>query len=180
MFAGWWTSLLNLLGMGAGSPTQAPPAPGGIFRRAWPSWPRVFARKPAAWSRTIKRSAPSWNRVWRYDPMALATESGPAVIAAVSDDRDYAFDCSEAPELASGSGVTISSGEILGGSGLSVGTPAVLAADFDGIPAGDGLSVRISGGAAGTVYPLACRVTLSNGRKFVVPGRLSKVADYAT
>jgi hypothetical protein len=116
--------------------------------------------------------------VWRYDPMALATETGTALIAAVSDDREYAFDCRLAPELATGSGITISSGEILGGSGLTFGEVSVLAAAFDGIPIGKGLSVRAYGGTAGTTYKLACRVTLSNGRKFVVPGRLSKVADY--
>lgn len=110
--------------------------------------------------------------------MSLATQSGPALVAAASDDRDYAFDCSPSPELATGSGITISSGEILGGAGLTVGAVAVLAAEFDGIPSGKGLSVRVSGGNAGTTYKLACRVTLSNGRTFVVPGRMVKVRDY--
>lgn len=149
----------------AGPVTAA--TPGGTFRR--PLW---------AWSRTCKRSLPTLARVWRYNPMALPTESGVALIAAESDDRDYAFDCSLTPELAGGTGVTISSGEILGGSGLTFGSVAVLAAAFDGIPAGKGLSVRISGGEAGEIYAFACRVTLSSGRKVVVPGRLAKVADY--
>ena len=151
---------------------------GGAFRRAPATWPRALARRRETWGRACNRSLPTLARVWRYNPMALPTESGVALIAAVSDDRDYAFDCSAAPELAGGTGVTISSGEILGGDGLTFGSVAVLAAAFDGIPAGKGLSVRISGGDAGVTYKLACRVTLSSGRKVVVPGRLAKVADY--
>ena len=110
--------------------------------------------------------------------MALPTESGAALVAAESDDREYGFDCSKAPELVPGTGIAIASGEILGGTGLSFGTVTVLGTAFDDIPAAKGLSVRISGGIAGTIYKLACRVTLDNGRKFVVPGRLAKVRDY--
>jgi hypothetical protein len=154
--------------------------PGGVFRRTLRTWSRTIARQPVTLDRTFSRSRPTLKRVWRYDPMALATESGEALIAAESDDREYGFDCSHAPELATGTGITISSGAILGGSGLSFGTPTVLAADFDDIPSGKGLSVRIYDGDAGTTYKLAMRVTLSNTRTFVVPGRLKKVADYDT
>lgn len=157
---------------------------GGAFRRSLPTWARVFARSPATLRRTLVRSLPSWSRVWRFDPMALATESGPALTAAESDDRDYGFDCSKAPELADATGITISSGEILASAAtlaaLTIGSVSVLAEDFDDIASGKGLKVRVSGGEAGTVYKLACLVTLSDGREFVVPGRLSKVADYDT
>ncbi len=53
----------------------------------------------------------------------------------------------------------------------------MLAAEFDEIPAGEGLSVRISGG---TTYKLACKATLSTGRVVTIPGRLVKLPDYST
>lgn len=107
--------------------------------------------------------------------MALSTE-GTALIAAESDDREYGFDLTSCPEVAGGAAIV--SAEILGGTGLTIGTPVVLATPFDGIPAGKGVSVRISGGTAGTTYKLAVRVTLDSGRKVVIPGRLAKVRDY--
>lgn len=155
----------------------AEPTPGGVFHRARPSWLRVFRRKSVTLDRTIERAPATLARLWRYSPLALSTESGAPLIAAASDDREYGIDCSAAPELATGTGITISSGAMSGGSGLTFGSPAVLAAAFDDIPSGKGLSVRISGTTTGT-HKFACTVTLSNGRKFVVPGRLVKVADY--
>ncbi len=140
--------------------------PGGAFRRALPTW-----------GRTLSRALPTWQRTWSYRPMALLTE-GAALFAAESDDREYAFDCQHAPELAVGTGITISSGVIVGGSGLTVGSVSVLTAAFDDIPADKGLKVRISGGSAGTTYKLACKATLSNSRVIVVPGRLVKTRDY--
>ncbi|VTR92827.1 unnamed protein product [Gemmata massiliana] len=164
MVGGWINALLNLLGLGGGgSAPGTPGTPGGAFRRALPTWDRSFERALATWGRT-----------WRY-PMGLATE-GVAVVAAEGDDRDYAFDLSKCPEIRAGA--TITGGAIVGGSGLTIGAVSVLAADFDEIPAGQGLTVRISGGTGGTTYKLACRATLSNGRKVTVPGRLVKVRDY--
>lgn len=100
-------------------------------------------------------------------------------IGVVGEDRDYAFDFSKAPELKAGSGITISSAGVLHDAldGLTVGAPTVLTAAFDGIPIGKGVSVRISGFLDDVVYPIACLVTLSNGRKLVAPGRLVGVAD---
>lgn len=157
---------------------EASAPPGGTFRRALPTWRRTVARRPTTWPRTVSRSLPTLARVWRYSPMPLATKTDAQLIAAVSDDRDYGFDLRALPELAAGTGVTITSGELLGGAGLTTEPPVVLDQAFDGIPAGLGLRARISGGTAGVVYQLACRVTLSNGRKVTVPGQLSKVADY--
>ncbi|AMV29277.1 hypothetical protein VT84_33085 [Gemmata sp. SH-PL17] len=167
MVGGWINAFLNLLGLGGGgSAPGTPGTPGGAFRRALPTWGRTLERAPSTWSRT-----------WRYDPMALATE-GVAVVAAESDDRDYAFDLSRCPEIRAGA--TITGGAIVGGSGLSIGTVSVLAAEFDEIPAGEGLSVRISGGTGGTTYKLACKATLSTGRVVTIPGRLVKLPDYST
>lgn len=145
-----------------GGPESVPDAtviPGGKFRR--PTW--------------------SWKRTWRYHPVPneipLTT-----LIGIEGEDRDYAFDFSKAPELKTGSGVTIASAGVLHDAldGLTVGTPTVLAAEFDGIPIGKGVSVRISGFLDDATYPIACLVTLSNGRKLVAPGRLVGVADLET
>lgn len=180
MAQGWFSGALRWLWGRLGNTSAEDTVPGGVFRRAVPTWARVVRRARATWDRTFRRARPTWQRVWRYNPMALVTESGEALQAAASDDREYAFDCSAAPELASGSGITISSGTISGGSGLTFGSVSVLAAEFDGIASGKGLKVRISGGTVGTTHKFACVVTLSNGRVFVVPGRLAKVADYAS
>ena len=148
---------------------------GGTWRRALPTWSRATRRAPDTLRRRTARALPTWSRTWRYSKM-LATETGDALVAAVSDDRDYLFDLRSCPEI--GAGATISSAAITGGSGLTKGAPAVLSVATDGVPAGKGVSVRISGGSAGTTYPLALVATLSTGRVVVVPGRLVKVADF--
>lgn len=95
---------------------------------------------------------------------------------AVSDDRDFLIDLQTAPEIVAGA--TCSSATVSGGSGLTFGAPAALAAETDGIPAGEGVSVRISGGSAGTSYEFALVVALSTSRTLVVPCRLDVASDY--
>ena len=173
--------------------------PGGVFRRAVLTWGRVTERavltwgrvtnrpletlnraterNPSTWDRIISRTVETWTRVWRYSEMSVATE-GKEIVAAVGDDRDYGFDARFAPELKSGSGITITSAVITGGTGLTIGTPVIIDAVFDGIPVGKGVRVQISGGTAGTKYRLACVITLSNGREIVIPATISKVPDY--
>lgn len=164
----WWS--------GGAANVEETVLPGGAFRRSRASWVRVLARAASTWRRAAGRPATTWLRVWRYDPMATSLDVD-TLVGVVGEVRDYAFDFSKAPELKTGSGLTISSVEIIHSTSLTIGTPAVLAAAFDGIPAGKGASVRISGFADDTVYHLACRATLSNGAKLVVPGRLVGVAD---
>lgn len=170
---GWLVALFSR----RGSAPVTPGRPGGTARRSRPTWTRSTARAPASWPRIARRSAPTLDRTWRYAvPTApLATRSGDVLIAAVSDDRDYAFDLSSCPEIVGGA--TISSAVITGGTGLTIGAPAANAAAFDGIPIGKAVVVRIGGGVAGTTYDLACLATLSTGRVVVVPARLRKVAD---
>ena len=168
---GPWGSPGLVLTTGYGSATPAPVTSGGLFRRADWSWPRVFGRRH--FGRVFGRA--NWSRVWRWRHM-------PTTLPAVeltkpeSEDRDFGFDYSKAPELVSG--LTISSAEVLGGSGLTFGTPAVTAAEFDGVAAGKVVTVRISGGEDDAVYPFAMRATLSNGRKLVIPARLVVADDY--
>lgn len=91
----------------------------------------------------------------------------------------YCFDFSEAPEVAYDaqtiSGPTVAE---VGSSDLTIGPPAVLTTPFydaDGyaVAAGKGVSVLVSGGAAGTDYLLACAVTTSGGATRIVEGRLA-------
>ena len=66
---------------------------------------------------------------------------------------------------------------VSGGSGLTFGSPAVIATATDGIPANKGMSVTISGGADNSTYDFALVVTLSTSRVLVVPARLVVVAN---
>lgn len=160
--------------------TAAPPAaaaPGGKFGRPPWSWARVFGREVPTLARVFRRALPSLSRVWRW---AVPSNTLPVqeLTKPESEDRDYGIDFSKAPELATGTGITLSSATVSGGSGLTLGTPAVLASAFDGIPAGKGFSLRISGGRDDATYNFAVVATLSNGRKLVLPCRLAVTADY--
>jgi hypothetical protein len=157
---------LTLAGVGRGQAGEVAIRAGGTFCRALPSW-----------ARTVSRALPSWSRTWRYTPM-LATQADRPVIAAVSDDRHYLFDLQPCPEVAAGAAIL--SGSIIDPpAGLSFDAPQVLSEAADGIPAGKGLSVRIYGGVAGTVYPVSALV-LFDGGQVVVAGRMWKVADSGT
>jgi len=75
-------------------------------------------------------------------------------------------------------GVTLSSPAITATpTGLTIGTPSVLAAVFynnDGstVPIGQGVVALVSGGTAGQDYLLACAVTTSDGQTPVMKGKL--------
>jgi hypothetical protein len=51
--------------------------------------------------------------------------------------------------------------------GLTISAPAIISADFDGVPANKGAAVTISGGAAGSVYLVECRCTTNGGATLV-------------
>jgi hypothetical protein len=160
---------------GAGGDRTGRTRPGGWFRRPRRAWDRTFPRADS-FARAFARPAARLDRVWRYSD--VANDMPVRVLTKTeSDDRVYAFDLSACPELAE-AGTTIASAVILGGTGLTVGAPAVTAAAFDGIPAGKAVSVRISGGADGDAVGIACKATLSTGRVVVVPGRMVVTEDY--
>lgn len=141
--------------MGGPEPVEVDVIPGGKFRR--PVW--------------------SWDRVWRFRtmPNELPVDT---LVGAVGEVVDYVFDFSKAPELKAGTGLTISSvGIVDDGGDLTIGTPTVLAAAAFGVPIGKGVVVRASDFEDDTIYRLACLVTLSNGVKLLVPGRIAGVAD---
>lgn len=136
--------------------------PGGTFHRPRWSWPRTLARPRWAWS-----------RVWRYTVVRVTPDTKTVF---VSDDRDFLFDYSSAPELVDGD--TIDSAAIVGGTGLSIGPATKTTEVRDKIPAGLAVQVRISGWVAGEEYNLACVATLDTTRKLTIPGRLVCAADY--
>lgn len=85
--------------------------------------------------------------------------------------KTFAFDFSKEGAVVAGETLTVI--EVEGSpSGLTIGTPAVTTATFDGIASGKAIKVRISGGTAGTTYELACRATTSGGDTLEIPGVL--------
>lgn len=97
----------------------------------------------------------------------------------VSEDRTYGFDFSKAPEVWHNGTLqsAVVSGTIVGGSGLSFGTPSTLPSGMDDIPANAGLSCRIYGGTAGMTYKFAALATLANGRVLVIPCEMTVTTD---
>lgn len=71
---------------------------------------------------------------------------------------------------------------VTSGSGITVGTPVVIAAEFlDGgtgkkIPAGKGVAVRLSGGTPGRYY-LSCKVATSDGDTLEIFGSIEVVVQ---
>jgi hypothetical protein len=126
---------------------------------------------------TFRRSLWSLARVWRYRAVPVNRINPVSTLTKTeSDARLYLFDLSRAPEVVAGA--TCASGVVVGTTtGLTVGTPAVLDAEADGIAAGEGVSVRISGGEDDTTYRFALNVTLSTGDVVSVPARLVVVSD---
>jgi hypothetical protein len=92
------------------------------------------------------------------------------------DDRDLVFDFSPSPELVGG--LTISSAEVLDApSGVTLGAATVTTGIVDNVAAGKAVTVEFSGATAGTVYPFAVRVTLSNNRKVTISVRVVVAAN---
>jgi len=115
---------------------------------------------------------PVWLRSWRYSAVISKT----TLKKTVSEDRDFLFDFSRAPEILAGA--TVASATIAAGPGLTVGSGVVLAAALDGVAAGQGVTCEVSGGTAGTTYDVSCTATLSTGRKLVLPGTVAVFSDF--
>jgi hypothetical protein len=79
--------------------------------------------------------------------------------------RLYVFDFSMEPEVVAGE--TLVTPTIPAVTGLTISAPAVISADFDGVPANKGVAATISGGAAGSVYLVECRCTTVGGATLV-------------
>lgn len=73
----------------------------------------------------------------------------------------FLFDFTPFPEFQAGQ--TIASASAPAVSGLTLGTPTLLAASADGIAAGRGVLLSVSGGTAGTTYTVSVLATFSGG-----------------
>jgi hypothetical protein len=73
----------------------------------------------------------------------------------------YLFDFTPFPEIAAGE--TVASASVPAVTGLTIGAAAVISARTDGVAAGKGVQVAISGGTAGAAYTVSCRITTSGG-----------------
>lgn len=82
----------------------------------------------------------------------------------------YQFDFSDFPEVVAGE--TLSSPNVPAVSGLTIGTPAVTVAERDGVAAGKGVAVTVSGGTAGTTYTITATAVTSGGSTRAVRGRI--------
>lgn len=165
------------------SEPETEPIPGGKFTRPLWSWLRVFGRSLADWSRVFHRPLHYWERVWRYQPMTTPRIPPKTLVKTASEPRWFAVSFAECPEVQGGE--TIASPVLLPSSGLGVtiSSLSVLDAEFDGIPAGDGVKFLATGGSAGSAYNFAIQVTASGGAgegKPVVPCRLFVTSDYSS
>lgn len=106
-------------------------------------------------------------------PNEMSTDTIPKT---PTEARYFAFDFSKFPELAGAAELLSDPAPVIrGASGLTVGTPTVLAVAFDGIVAGKGVKVRISGGSDDDTVSLSCVAYAAADVPLEVPGRLAVV-----
>lgn len=138
--------------------------PGGTVRRRG-NLARVIRRLPANVPRLVRRPSlgvPASRVIRGARPMPTAGEfPTESRVKGAAETVEYLFDFTPFPEIVAGE--TISSVSVPAVSGLTIGSPAVTAALTDGVAAGKGVEVAISGGTAGTTYAVSCRATMSGG-----------------
>ncbi len=136
-------------------------SPGGIFRR-FSGLSRIFTRKAG---RIFKR-APAGRVFKGYPRMSILVTKIPTD---TSETRAYIFDFSQCDEAKAGE--TLVSATVPAVSGVTIGTPAVLATETNFVPAGLGVQVTLTVAAAST-YDVECHGTFSGGAIVVVKGEL--------
>lgn len=85
------------------------------------------------------------------------------------EQRAYCWEFGPRREMEAGE--TIASPSIPAVSGVSIGSPAVLAAAFDGVPIGKGVKATVTSSTPGT-YTIICSVTTSGGATIKERGTL--------
>lgn len=123
---------------------------------------------------TVQRPAWSWVRTVRYD--VSNTMPTQTVVKAEGEDVDLVFDFSRVPAVVAGDAII--SAELLGGTGLTLGTPTKSTTVLEGVAAGEAVVLNATGGTADETYPLAVRATLASGRKPIIPVRVAVTANY--
>lgn len=173
MAGGWVSGALKWLVFGRLGATRAVvEVAGGIYRRPVRSWVRALSRL-SAWRRSYTRSVANWRRVWSWGADMASTLARDTLTKTPREARLFLFDFSKAPEVTSGE--TLSAPVVHADAGITVGTPVVTSGAFDGVPAGEGVKVLLSGGSAGDTYDVSCTVTTSGGATIEVAGRLAVV-----
>lgn len=127
--------------------------PDRTFRRL--DAPRLFQRTDVA-------------RIFQRIPSMSAAVQRQTRTKKVSEVVLFVFDFSNFPEVEAGE--TLGTPTVPAVSGLTIGTPAITAAEVDGIPAGQALQVAISGGTAGIDYTVSAYVVTSGGSTRSVEG----------
>lgn len=148
------------------SGTVTPTTPGGTFLRLT-GLSRRFHRF-AALTRIFHRRT-GLSRVFRRSPPNMATILVTSLPIDTNESIAYIFDFSQFDEAKAGE--TLSSATVPAVSGVTIGTPAVLAADTNFVPSGLGVKVTLSVASA-TTYDIECRGVFSGGSTRVVKGQL--------
>lgn len=150
-------------GIAAASPSVTVATPGGVFLRSIAR--RIFSRI----STRVFQRAPA-GRVFKGHPF-MASILQTKLPKDSDESVGYIFDFSQFPEAKAGETLT-GTPTVPAVSGLTIGSPAVLSAAADFVPASLGVQVTISGGTASTTYDLECRATFTGGAIRVVKGEL--------
>jgi hypothetical protein len=153
------------------------------FRRMADDVARLFERSTADVSRLYARAADDAARLFGRDYVTRLfrgfLNGTPSMATTIDFDQNvkdssevvsYLFDFTNFPEAVAGE--TLSNPVVDSVSGLTIGSPAITVADRDGVTAGKGLEVTISGGTAGDSYQLEARADFSGGATRVVKGLL--------
>lgn len=154
--AGWGYS-----GIAPATPEIVAETPGGIFRANESG--RVF--KATETGRVF--NATESGRVFR------CTDNGNTPMTQLTlisgETRAYVWEFGPRREMEAGE--TISSPSIPAVSGVTIGSPAVLTAAFDGVAIGAGVKATVTSSTAGT-YTITCQVTTSGGATLKEKGSL--------
>jgi hypothetical protein len=90
-----------------------------------------------------------------------------------SEEVGFVFDFSRFPEAEDGETLTGTPTMTTPGGITASGSPVVLTAAVDGVPIGQGVRQRYTGGTAGTDYAVECLGTFTGGNLRVVKGVIS-------
>jgi len=146
-------------GLGINTSLPGTSAPSGTFHRS-PARRAFTINAP----RVFKRSA---GRVFKGQLMGTILQT--KLPADTNEARTYIFDFSQCDEAKAGE--TLLSATVPAVSGVTIGSPTVLTADTNFVPAGLGVKVSLVVAAALT-YDLECRGLFSGGGTVVVKGQL--------
>lgn len=155
---------------------------GLMFRRRVSGVPEGTFRRESATVRFTRRATTvrfsreaNVGRVFTWKgPRSMANRMpADAVTKTERESRYFLFDFSKTPEVRAG--WTLSDPHVYADTGITAGTPAVSDELFDGVAAGQGVVVLISGGDEDEDYDVSCTAVATSGARSAtieVPGRV--------